>query len=273
MAHSVSELIGDLGKELSREARTCEKHGEYSSALIGSGKSRPAIWTGCFTCIQEDNAKRQEEEAEERVKEYARSALEKKIGRACIPPRFSSRRFDDYRAETEGQKRALRICKAYADSFEENLKLGRSILMLGNVGTGKTHLAASVGNQILLETKHSVLYATASQVIRHVKNSFDRDADHTESDAYAAFGKPQLLILDEVGVQNATEFELTVMFEVINWRYEEMLPTMVISNRSIEDLPRFLGDRVVDRLRENGGKLVLFDWKSERSNIKGNGDE
>ena len=54
------------------------------------------------------------------------------------------------------------------------------------------------------------------------------------------FESPDLLILDEVGVQNVTEFERTVMLELINSRYEAMKPTIVISNRGKVELPTYM---------------------------------
>jgi DNA replication protein DnaC len=43
-----------------------------------------------------------------------------------------------------------------------------------------------------------------------------------------------------------------------------MKPTILISNLAIGPLAEFAGDRVIDRMKENGGKLVVFDWKSHR---------
>lgn len=269
MVHSVSELIGAFGEKLGEQMRQCEKHGEYTSLLLGAGKSRPAQWMNCPTCLEDDQRLRFEAEQAEQAARWERDRMEAKIGRACIPARFAEKSFENYRAETPEQQKAVRVCREYASNFEQHKADGRCILMLGDVGTGKTHLAAAIANQVLRQTKHTVLYVTVSQMIRHVKGSFDRESDYNESDAYKAFATPSLLILDEIGVQNATEFELTALFEVVNWRYEDMLPTMVISNRGIDDLPKFMGDRVVDRLRENGGKLVVFDWKSERRSLKG----
>jgi DNA replication protein DnaC len=265
-ASEVASLIGNLGQVLKSEKRVCTVHGEYTDHLMGLGKSRAASWHGCEPCAQEQRAEVTRIEQQALIRENAKRAIESRVGRACIPPRFADRTLQGYRADGEDQARALRVCTDYAENFLSHAQRGRSLMLLGNVGTGKTHLAAAIGNHVMREFSLTALYVTASSVIRHVKASFDRESSHTEVQAYKLFEAPDLLILDEVGVQNATDFERTVMFELINSRYEAMKPTIVISNRSKDELPQFMGDRVVDRLRENGGKLVVFDWASERGN-------
>lgn len=121
--------------------------------------------------------------------------------------------------------------------------MGRSPTLpgtVGTVGTGKTHLATAIGNHVIRRLGMTALYLTASSASRHVKACFGSDSPHTEVQAYAMFESPDLLILDEVGVQNVTEFERTVMFELINSRYEAMKPTIVISNRGKDELPTYM---------------------------------
>ena len=79
-----------------------------------------------------------------------------------------------------------------------------------------------------------------------------------------------LLVLDEVGVQFDSDSEKLIMFDVINGRYNDLKSTIVISNYPITakgkspSVASVLGERNMDRLRENGGKLVTFDWESHR---------
>jgi len=267
MARTVSNvvsMIGDFGKTLSTEKRVCSDHGQYTDFLTGLGKARSAVWSGCQQCAEEKRVEADRIEQEKIIRENTRRSIESRVGRSCIPPRFADRSFENYSATTLDQQQAVSICREYAESFPYHAQRGRSLMLLGNVGTGKTHLATAIGNHIIRQFSLAALYVTAGSVIRHVKSSFDRDTAHNEVQAYQLFAAPDLLILDEVGVQNATEFERTVMFELINSRYEAMKPTIVISNRSRDELPTYMGDRVVDRLRENGGKLVLFSWESQR---------
>lgn len=75
-----------------------------------------------------------------------------------------------------------------------------------------------------------------------------------------------MLILDEVGVQFGSESEKIILFEILNERYLNMKPTILISNLNPAALQEYVGERVMDRMRENGGIILKFDWKSHRSN-------
>jgi DNA replication protein DnaC len=76
-----------------------------------------------------------------------------------------------------------------------------------------------------------------------------------------------LLVVDEVGAQAGTAYELGVLHEVIDRRYQLVLPTVVVSNLAAADLGRYIGDRALDRLREGGGQAVGFSWTSARGAV------
>ena len=76
--------------------------------------------------------------------------------------------------------------------------------------------------------------------------------------------KLDLLIIDEVGLSFGSDAEVLQLSELLNMRYEDVRPTLIVSNCKSSDLSRYLGDRGVDRLRENGGKVVTFEWESHR---------
>ncbi|VFR32492.1 DNA replication protein DnaC [plant metagenome] len=100
--------------------------------------------------------------------------------------------------------------------------------------------------------------------MRSIKDTYRRDSKENEADAIARLVEPDLLVLDEVGVQFGSETEKMYLFEIINGRYEALKPTIVISNLAKDALTEYLGERVVDRLREGGGRMVIFDWPSYR---------
>lgn len=182
---------------------------------------------------------------------------------SCIPARFASRNFDGYVATDRGQKIALSVCRAYAEKWADKLQEGGSLVLTGGPGTGKTHLACAIGNAVMESGLACVLFVPVSAMLRSIKETYRKGSERSEQQAINDFCEPDLLILDEVGVQVGSEHEKLLMFEVLNERYQNMLPTILISNLPPEELEGFLGQRVMDRYRECGS-VIAFNWGSHR---------
>ena len=65
-------------------------------------------------------------------------------------------------------------------------------------------------------------------------------------------------------VQFGSDAEKLLLFDVLNERYERRKPTLMLSNLTAQEVAAYLGERVMDRLREDGGEVVVFDWASHR---------
>lgn len=236
----------------------CERHGAFTSRnFIGN------VWSRCSACATE--REKAEAEAAEAAKRDARlKAWQTRIGQSGIPERFQDRSLDNFRAATDAQRAALDFSRAYAHGFDDVLATGRSALFVGKPGTGKTHLAAGIGLHVMREQRRTVLFTTVMRAIRRVKESWARDSRETEGQAVSALVFPDLLILDEVGVQFGSEFEKNILFDVLNERYERRRPSLLMSNLTVEEVTAFLGERIIDRLREDGGQVIRFTWDSHR---------
>ena len=79
------------------------------------------------------------------------------------------------------------------------------------------------------------------------------EKQRTEAEVIRIYTDPELLIIDEVGVQFGSEAEKLILFEIINTRYERMMPTILISNLPKDELSAFIGERVIDRMNDGGG--------------------
>lgn len=253
---SISEI--NLKTDRLKRQDNCEHHGAFESVnYIGK------IWSRCPACAQvlSDMRKKHEEEQE---RERQQKAWEFRLRRSCIPERFLDRTLKNFKAETPEQQRALAFANAYADDFDNVMKTGRCALFVGAPGTGKTHLAAGIALRLMHRDKRVVLFTTVMRAIRSIKDTWTKGSETTETQAIEALVYPELLILDEVGVQFGSETEKLMLFDVLNERYEKRKPCLLLSNLAIDDVKAFLGERVFDRLREDGGEAVAFDWESYR---------
>ena len=144
--------------------------------------------------------------------------------------------------------------------MNDSLANGRCLIMVGGVGTGKTHLACGLVREVV-SSGRTAKFTTVQKLIREVRASW---GTKTEQAVIDEFAKLDLLIIDEVGVQAGSENERNILFDIVNSRYEDMRSTVIITNCDIDGIKAYLGERVVDRLRENGGRLVQFTGKSYR---------
>ncbi|MFE1574296.1 ATP-binding protein [Comamonas odontotermitis] len=242
--------------------RNCDKHGEYPAKQLIPGR-----FAMCPTCRAES------EEAEKREREAAAAAARRsshiaRLGRAGIPERFHDRTLENFEVENEGQRKALDFALDYTADIEKTLKSGRSAVFIGKPGTGKTHLAIGIGRKAMQVQKADVLFITVMRAIRSIKDTWAKDSEQSESQAIEALVAPDLLILDEVGVQYGSDFEKNMLFDVLNDRYEKRRPTIFLSNLNKQEVAAYLGERVMDRLREDGGAVIPFTWDSYRNRNK-----
>lgn len=152
-----------------------------------------------------------------------------------------------------------RTIQDYANGYMEH----PFITFLGQVGTGKTHLALAIGWE-WLEQGRTVLYYQAASFLdsmrdalrRGQSNLYTRDKVYEEIVAFAR--NASLFILDDLGAERATEWAMEQLDEIIDFRYINRKPLIVTSNLTLDDLPA----RIADRLRE--GVLILLKGKSYR---------
>lgn len=227
----------------------------------------------CPECLKADMAeqerKRQQEleqEMRQREVDHKRRQLRQRISASLVPEKYLTRSFENYRAETDAQQRALEISQRFANHFSQFKRTGAGLIMTGRPGTGKTHLACAIANQ-LVGAGSSVLFITVSKMIRKIRETYRRDSAHTEQQIIDSLRDVDLLIIDEVGIQRGTESEEHLLFEVLNERNAVFGPTIILSNLTVEEIKAYVGERALDRLREGGGKLVVFDWDSYRGRV------
>jgi len=143
---------------------------------------------------------------------------------------------------------------------EENEMKNRSVLIYGEFGTGKTFRAYGIAkNLYYTEVIRSFKVERAFRMMMNIKNSFKNDNYEKIFKSYTATG---LLVIDEWGKNTGTEFEESVLFEIVNTRYENLRETIIIINAKDKvELARLMRPDVLDRFR---GGLIEINGKSRR---------
>jgi DNA replication protein DnaC len=243
------------------EVLNCPVHGDYEVKYMNAFNGKIWVNDSCSDCIKQSDEKirisDELKKKEQHDKVIADLKHSKRI-RAGISKRNLYKGFDDYNCSSEGQTKAISDCKRFVETFPSD----KSLIMVGGVGTGKTLLASIIIEKLVDKNKCEIIKLI--EIIRSLKASWSKDNDTDEQGVIDYFIGLDLLIIDEVGSQFGSDTEKLFIFEIIDGRYQDMKQTILISNLDIDGIKEVIGERCVDRLREGGGSMIAFDWKSSR---------
>lgn len=255
---NIERTLTGLGLKLAihNATRVCKEHGEYPTPLLVDAEGRER-GGGCPKC----RAITQRAEWSAILSGRCPNVPPKAQG---VPKRFEHAEFSTFQVRNDGQKRVLSQAFEFVDRFADRVRDGGCITLLGTTGTGKTRLSCSIANA-LAPAGYKVRYVKMYDMIDHIRESWGSMATRTTRDVIGEYIAQDLLIIDELAVSNATsDNEKILLFRVIDGRYEECRPSVLVSNQTLESFGGAVGDRVLDRLIERG-QLAFFEWESGRA--------
>ena len=100
-------------------------------------------------------------------------------------------------------------------------------------------------------------YTTAMEIFLRIRASFGKTAKETEHDITGELSKCRLLIIDEVQERGNTAWEDRILTHIIDKRYSDLKPTIVIANLTADALAAGLGESIVSRMQETGGIIEV----------------
>ncbi len=118
------------------------------------------------------------------------------------------------------------------------------LVLMGTYGCGKTHLAAAIANACV-EFGMTTSFLTVPDLMDWLRNSFD-SKDTSFEERFDQIRNVGLLVLDDLGTQNATKWANEKLFQIIDYRYVRKLPLVVTTNLTLEDMD----DRIRSRLQD-----------------------
>lgn len=252
-----SEAMQPVSSEVQSYSGECKTHGAFVSEAVITDFG--PIRKGCPKCLEQRKVEREAEEALRALQDSQRVTA--KLRRAGVPPRYECKTLDTYRVSNAGQEKALAACRTLVAAVSAGRE-APNLIMTGTPGTGKTHLCCGV--VLALHAARRVCRIDLPDLIREIRATWRKDSEYSEDSVLDWYGALDLLILEEVGTGSGSDDERARIFQVINRRYEAMLPTVVVTNLSLAELRTEMGERVIDRLREGERSLVVFDWESAR---------
>ena len=245
---NIASITGPLLRGVIEVEGECAEHGK---AMVYRPKFMADHPWSCPACAQI----KAKAESEQRWLDERRTTLHRI---ACVPPKYRGAKFE---ATTPEQKFVRSTVKAFRDAIAS--KQHWAVLVLfGGVGTGKTLLASELAESLINNLSKSVRYCTAKQMIAEIQASYSAEGKSEEGEVLR-FVQYDVLMLDEIDAKRDSDAANLLLTEVINRRYNEERPVVVITNQSFDSLAAFVGDRVDDRLHENA-YVCSFDWPSFR---------
>lgn len=181
------------------------------------------VWVGSERCGCEGEEAAERREAAARAEGEAK-AREAEVAEAGVARRFMGAVVEDPR------------CAAYLRAFGD--RPGRGLYIFGGVGTGKTHHASAVARSFV-EAGYRVRLATTIGMLESIQETFGREASSRE--ACREFTRCDVLVLDDLGKESASSWSVMTLFQVVNARYEALLPTVVTSQYGPDGIAARLG--------------------------------
>ncbi|MGD2057603.1 MAG: ATP-binding protein [Anaerolineales bacterium] len=140
--------------------------------------------------------------------------------------------------QQESIEKAYNLAQTFADERQGWL------LLLGGYGVGKTHLAAAVGNQAV-EEGIPTLFLTVPDLLDQLRFAYGAE-DETFEARFERVRTAPLLIMDDFGTQSATPWAREKLFQILNYRYINHLPTVVTTNLALEQIEGRMRSRLSD---------------------------
>ncbi len=181
----------------------------------------------------------------------------------------SDKRFDNFRTDlsqwTPSQQDSLRYALEAAARYAEQPE--GWLLLDGTYGCGKTHLAAAIGN-VRLERGEAVLFITSPDLLDHLRSTYGPSSEVAYDEMFDRVRNAPLLVLDDLGTENPSQWAQEKLFQLLNYRYSMRLPTVITTNADLDTLDPRVRSRLMDTQVIHHISIKAPDFRSPIQNQK-----
>jgi DNA replication protein DnaC len=152
------------------------------------------------------------------------------LAAARIPRRYEQCELGNF--ETRGNEslsRALLVAQRFVDEYPVD---NTGLLLVGDIGVGKTHLAVGILKDLILTKGVQGLFYDYRELLKEIQNSYNPSVQATEMQVLRPVFDAEVLVLDELGAVRPTEWVWDAVSHILNTRYNDRRTTLLTTNLS-----------------------------------------
>lgn len=267
---------------MDRRCKHCGELQQWNVVQAPFGENRLIAYPLPCECNGAKEAERarltQDAETEKRLREVA---VRSTISRAGLIGRLADCTLDSFQRRKDWPQAIeclIKVRKYWQAVYDGQVGHKPWLVLYGQYGTGKTHLAASVIREAVLAGWSDVRFHSWTEYLTRLKHSWDRDSDERTSDIANELKKGMLVVIDDIDKRESRGWAQGELYTALNYRYNACLPTILTFNCAPTEpdpqapgrmvLERYMGRALIDRVIESAFFLVNFDGPSYRSGVK-----
>lgn len=194
-------------------------------------------------------------ECECRKRDVAHERLEK-LRKLSNLSSFSKSSFDDFDPGIAGTMAAFEEAISFAQDPSH-----RWLVLSGPVGVGKTHLAVAIAQYAIEQHSLPAYFAAVPDLMDHLRSSFSPNSAEGYDERFEEVRTAALLVLDDLGTENATPWAQEKLYQIINHRYVERLPTVITTNVDLRKIDDRIASRMLDHRLSTHVEIDASDFR------------
>jgi DNA replication protein DnaC len=208
--------------------------------------------------------------------------VERALQRAGVPDRYRGKSLQSFKSNGKDPSlyKAVDAARRFVDNYPFGME-GLGLLIVGNSGLGKTHLAAGILQALVIEKRVNGLFYDYHELLKKIQNSYNPSVAATELSVLRPVFDAEVLVLDDLGATRPTDWVWDTVAHILNARYGRNQTTIIttnfpnqpsLANREAVALGsagraargETLGDRIGDRMRSRLQEMcVVIEMQGE----------
>ena len=172
-----------------------------------------------------------------------------KLSKQMLSSTFNSFDYSYYSKNLDDIKQAVSLAQEFCQQVVDKQPTD-GLILTGRAGHGKSYLACCIAN-VLIRKNIAVLFSVVPDLLDQIKSTYNKgegQPEYNEKDLLDTAREVQVLILDDLGAHQYTEWAQGKLFTILNHRINFNLPTVITTNLDLKDMDKTIGERAASRI-------------------------